>query len=118
MTSPTAKTDTTIGNWKYATVLPEKYVDYKGSLPEIPELPEIHSNPPTETVADDTVAIVTANNNSPVKMRAEASVTCNLYDLVPQGAKVTVLKSDGVWSQISYGKRKGWFMMTKFLKNA
>ena len=70
-----------------------------------------------------TTATVYAENGEPVKMRAKPSSNCNLYDNVPCGATVLVLEKDcstdntgNQWSQISYGMRTGWYMMTKFLR--
>jgi hypothetical protein len=67
-------------------------------------------------------AVVYAENGKPVKMRAKPSTSCKLYDDVPCGAMVEVLQKDcstdnagNKWSQISYGSREGWYMMSKFL---
>lgn len=65
---------------------------------------------------------VQSENGKPVRMRAEPNTGCNLYDEVPSGSKVEMLvynysidKKGNQWSKISYGHRKGWYMMSKFL---
>lgn len=58
---------------------------------------------------------VWAENGKPVKLRAKPSTKCNLYDEVPVGATVTLVKPGETWCQVDYGTRKGWYMMTKFL---
>ena len=67
-------------------------------------------------------ATVYSENGKPVKMREKPSTNCKLYDPVPCGATVEVLQKDcstdsngEKWSQISYGSREGWYMMSKFL---
>lgn len=110
MTGPTAKTDTTIGKWKWAADLKPAYISDGGS-----------SNPATEPatepvpVKETEYAIVVAEKGAWVKMRAEASGSCKLYDDVPVGAKVQIVAHGYDWTRISYGRRKGWYMMTKFL---
>lgn len=111
MTSPTAKTDTSIGKWAYAAELKPQYVDYGRDPGTVkPADPEPAPEPTGDT------AIVTAEHGKWVKMRKEPSTSCRLYDEVPVGAKVTVVTPGYDWTEINYGKRKGWFMMTKFLK--
>lgn len=138
MTGPTAKTDTKIGKWKYAAELKEYYISDSSS-----ETPASTSNtstststsssttpatimntqPTTESIKHETsdavtygIATVTADTGRWVKMRKEPSKKCSIYDEIPIGATVTVEESGDEWSKISYGKRKGWFMMSKFLK--
>jgi uncharacterized protein YgiM (DUF1202 family) len=48
-------------------------------------------------------------------MRQQPSTSCRVYDDVPIGAEVTVVSRGYEWTRISYGRRKGWYMMTKFL---
>lgn len=106
MTSPTAKTDTTIGKWKRAACLKKKYIsDTEEPSPAPEPIPE----PTKET------ATVYAPSGRWVKMRKEPSTKCNLYDDVPIGATVTIVEFGYEWTKINYGKRKGWYMMTKFL---
>lgn len=78
--------------------------------------------PGPEPKPEPTTAMVYAENDFPVKMREKPSTSCKLYDPVPCGSIVKVLAKDcstdnagNVWSQISYGMRTGWYMMSKFL---
>ncbi len=116
MTSPSAKTDTKIGKWAYAAELQSKYVDY-GSSPEPEPGPEPEPTPTGET------ATVYAENGNPVKMRQKPTTSCRNYERLPVGTVVQVDQWDSdtdskgtKWSKITYGLRKGWYMMTKFLK--
>lgn len=106
MTGPTAKTDTSIGKWRFAADLKKQYIS-DGSQPS-PD-PE-----PTPTPSVDK-AVVVADKWSWVKMRANPSTSCSLYDEVPIGATVTVVTHGYDWTKINYGSRKGWYMMTKYL---
>lgn len=106
MTSPTAKTDTTIGRWRMACILTEKYIS--GSSPA----PDPGPEPPPYT----SKATVTAPSGLWVKMRKEPSTSCRIWENVPVGATVTVVTNGYEWTKINYGKYKGWYMMTKFLK--
>lgn len=114
MTGPTAKTDTTIGKWKFAADLKESYISDGGTPTPVPT-PEPEPTPePTPTPGHDK-AIVVADSGRYVKMRANPSTGCRLYDDVPIGAEVTIVANGYDWTKINYGKRKGWYMMTKFL---
>lgn len=106
MTSPTAKTDTTIGKWKWIADLKSQYIE-DGAEPS--PTPEPTPTPKTYK------AVVVADKGKYVKMRANPSSSCRLYDEVPIGATVTVVTPGYDWTRINYGKRKGWYMMTKFL---
>ena len=108
--------DEKLGKWKYFGKL--KDVDYSGGVepgpgPEPAPVPE----PAPEVV----YATVYSDNRKPVKMRAKASASCRLYDDVPFGAIVEVTERDccvangETWSQVNYGNRRGWYMMSKFL---
>lgn len=106
MTSPTAKTDTSIGKWKRAACLKKQYISDSEEQSHVPEpIPE-----PTKDTA-----MVYAESGRWVKMRKEPSTQCRLYDEVPIGATVTIVEFGYEWSKINYGSRKGWYMMTKFL---
>ena len=106
MTSPTAKTDTTIGKWKWCASWKEQYVRDDSIEPSDP-VPEPEPNKDTATVY--------AESDRWVKMRKEPSTKCRLYDEVPVGATVKIDVFGYEWCKISYGKRHGWYMMTKFL---
>ena len=108
MTSPTAKTDTKIGNWKWAAAWKEEYIRDDGSEPApVVPTPEPEQNKDTATVY--------AESGRWVKMRKEPSTKCRVYDDIPIGATVKIDEFGYEWTKISYGKRKGWYMMTKFL---
>lgn len=115
MTSPTAKTDTKIGKWGFVAEWKKEYISDSPS-------PAPEPSPGPEPKPEPTTAMVYAENDFPVKMREKPSTSCKLYDLVPCGSIVEVLARDcstdnagNVWSQISYGMRTGWYMMSKFL---
>ena len=109
MTSPTAKTDTSIGRWKRAAHLKSQYIfDYDVPASTTPE-------PEPAPVPNKDTAMVYAESGRWVKMRKEPSTKCRLYDDVPIGATVTIVEFGYEWCKINYGKRKGWYMMTKFL---
>ena len=61
-------------------------------------------------------ARVTAPNGGYVKMRQQHSQRCRLYDEVPVGAAVTVVAPGETWARIDYGRRKGWYMMARYLE--
>ncbi len=62
-------------------------------------------------------ATVWSQNRGPVKIRAQPSKTCRLWNRIPYGAKVAVLETDTGspgWWRVQYGKRKG-YMLSDFL---
>lgn len=71
---------------------------------------------PAPTPSAGVRAIVTAESGLWVKMRAEPTSSCRLYEEVPVGAEVTIVSPGETWAKIDYGRRKGWYMMAKFLK--
>lgn len=112
MTSPTSKTDTGIGTglsrWRFAANLKTTYIsDSIGPSPE-----------PQPVITKTAIVTVTASSSQWVKMRSSPTTSCRLYDEIPVGAIVKVTGSYGDWTQIDYGRRRGWYMMTKFLKFA
>lgn len=63
-------------------------------------------------------AIVTADNNYPVKMRNTATTNGKILAQVPQGSKVEVLEeTNDTWAKISWQGITG-YMMRKFLANS
>lgn len=58
---------------------------------------------------------VWAENGRPVKLRAKPSTSCKLYDEIPCGETVILVSAGNEWCKVNYGKRNGWYMMTKFL---
>ena len=97
MTSPTAKIDTSLGNWKWF-----------GKLPWV-EAERVEPDP------DDETATVWAESGKTVKMRAKPSTLCRLYWEVPVGETVVVTDRGETWSGIIWNGLTG-YMMTKFLK--
>lgn len=110
MTSPTAKTDKSIGKWKYAADMDSKYISDNA---EQEPVQDVETQQDLEPETDE--AIVVASSGKYVKMRKEPSSKCKLYDNVPIGTKVSVVAHGYDWTKISFGKRKGWYMMTKYL---
>lgn len=89
--------------------------------PDTP-LPDPDSGPDPDPPILIEEATVWSENGKPVKMREKPSQSCKLYDDVPVGAVVAVdaynASTDAKgnqWSKVSYGIRKGWYIMTKFL---
>lgn len=114
MTSPTAKIDTKLNHnknsvWNYGGTLTKLSGIDVGTVPSPTPIP-------VKPIQDAKYAIVTAASGSYVKMRQKPSTLCILWDNVAIGEKVTVLEHGEEWSKISYGRRIGWYMMTKFLK--
>ena len=99
MTSPTAKIDTSLGNWTYFGRLP--WVEY--------------SSAPAEDELVAGWATVWAEKGGTVKMRAKPSTLCRLYWEVPVGAQVVLVQPGDTWSEIIYAGQSG-YMMTKFLR--
>lgn len=120
MTGPTAKTDTSIGRWKFAAELKSKYLDYgTGSTDDAEKPAGATAEKPPSADASETSMIVTAtiisDNGKPVKMRAKPSVKCRMYDELPVGTVLTVTVYRSDWCTVTYKNRKNWFMMTNFL---
>ena len=122
MTSPTIKVDTKIGNWKFAAKL--KLLNsrgaYSGSAAKQTGTTAGTASgtavKPQPAAVTYTTAVVTAPSGKSVKMRQRPSTGCKVYDDVPIGAEVRLIEKGQTWSKISYGRRSGWYMMTKFLK--
>lgn len=85
--------------------------DQKEPVPD----PDPDQDPDQEPIPAGETLSVWADNGKPVKLRAKPSTNCKLYDKVPCGAFVTLVKYGAEWCQVDYGIRKGWYMMTKFL---
>ena len=60
-------------------------------------------------------ATVWAYNGQPVKMRQKPSESCNLYESIPNGETVDVVKRGETWTKINAAGRSGWYMKTVFL---
>lgn len=98
MTSPTAKKDYSLGNWKLF-----------GQLPWVYYGEEKQEEDPA------TWARVFSENGKPVKMRAKPYVTCRTWWEVPSGAEVILMKPGETWSEIVWAGRSG-YMKTEFLR--
>lgn len=96
MTSPTAKKDHSLGNWKETGQLP--WISYEGAE----EDPEV------------TKALVIADSGKTVKMRAKPSSLCRLYWDVPVGSEVILMNQSDKWSEIIWNGRTG-YMKNEFL---
>lgn len=113
MTSPTVKVDTKLGAWGYYGELNLlQCTDIKTSAP-------VSGTPTTGNLTQvptaGCTAIVTAPSGKYVKMRQYPSTSCRTWDNVPVGARVTIIDPGEKWAQISYGKRKGWYMQAQYL---
>ena len=116
MSSPSVKVDTKLGKWAYhgkITIL-TKASDIKipGNATQVP------SSSSGDLVALPTIeaaGIVAATSGKYVKMRQYPSTSCRTWVNVPVGAKVEIVMPGETWTQINYGKRKGWYMMAKYI---
>ncbi len=111
MTSPSAKKDTKVGQWKIGGEVPQ--VDY-GSEPGPEPTPEPPEPTPTTLYAE-----VYAESGKTVNIRKRASTDSPLVERVPIGDTVEVTEKGDEWCKVSYrdNKRATWrgYMMTKFL---
>ena len=93
--------DSKMGNWRWGGKL--KYVNYDEGGSQMEPICQ---------------ATVHADNDYPVKMRAQASTKAEILAKIPQGTIVDVLgivgSDEGDWAFILYGDMTG-YMMTKFL---
>ena len=108
--SSTMKVDKSLGQWGYALRL--KVLVDAGAYSETPVQEPIIIEEPVTTGKK---AKVTAPSGRYVKMRQKPSTSCRLYEEVPIGAIVTLESPGETWAKISYGKRKNWYMMAKYL---
>ena len=111
MTSPTAKKDNSLGNWKY-----------KGKLPWVKQGQEPEPAPGPDPLPETEWAEVRADRGSTVKMRAKPTTSCKLYWDVPVGSDVIVLDRDAAtdsqgrkWCRIIWAGQEG-YMMKEFLR--
>ena len=112
MTSPTAKTDTKIGKWRFAGNWKKEYIsDTPDPGPEPPE--------PEPPEPEQKIKRVWAESGSTVNMRKKPSKNAALVERVPIGSLVEVKKEQDGWSYCSYQDQQravwyGW-MMDEFL---
>ena len=114
MTSPRMKVDTSVNQnskspWNYCGKV-KPLVEAASDKPTPTPTPT-----PEPTPSTGTKAIVVADNGKPVKMRQYPSTSCKTWDEVPCGKEVTIVEPGEEWAKINCGKRKGWYMMAKFL---
>ena len=89
--------DSKMGNWRWGGEL--KYVDYDEGGDQMEPIYQ---------------AKVHADNDYPVKMRAQPSINADVLAKIDQGTVVDVVGDAGEWSRILYNGQTG-FMMNKFL---
>ena len=112
MTSPRMKIDTDLnGGWNYAGQWKPVYAACDGKpAPEPAPAPT-----PSPVPSTGSKAIVVAANGAPVKMRQYPSTSCSTWDRIPCGTEAEIIDPGEEWAKINCGKRKGWYMMAKFL---
>ena len=119
MTSPRMKVDTSVNQnsnspWNYhGKIKPLVNAVTEGSKPEDTERPVI--DPPKDVASEGKEAVVDSENLLPVKARQYPSTTCRTWDALPVGTHVKVIEPGETWTKIDFGRRKGWYMMAKFL---
>lgn len=121
MTSPTIKVLTAstmkaLGKWEYHGQL-KILAKAAGITIPAQKTPDASKEPEAAAItpAAGKKAVVTASSGKYVKMRQQPSTKCMLYDNVPIGTVVTLEAPGEIWAKISYGQRKDWYMMAKYL---
>ena len=99
--------------WKKGWMMDCYLTDEPAPAPSPDPSPEPEPDP--DPVPPGTMATVWADNGKPVKMRSRPSTGCNLYDELPVGTEVEIVKYADNWCRVNHGVRKGWYIMTKFL---
>ena len=113
MTSPAMKVLTVqnlsgLGKWNFHGKA-KPLVSAGGGVAPVPV-------PAPVPIADEgALAIVTSEDGNPVKMRQYPSTSCRTWVKLPVGTKVEIVAPGESWAKISYGRRKNWYMMAKFL---
>ena len=77
--------------------------------------PDPEPEPDPDPDPSGEILTVWAENGKPVKLRAQPSASCKLYDEVPCNSEVELVEYGEEWCKLNYKSRKGWYMMTKFL---
>lgn len=106
MTSPTAKTDTTIGRWARAAHLKSQYISDYGEPDGTVPIPQ-----PDQTPAKGT-AIVTGKA---VALRRGPSTNAAVITRVATGSTVKIETPPDGWEYVNFNGKKG-YMMKEFLK--
>ncbi|QAY60600.1 hypothetical protein ET475_11770 [Microbacterium protaetiae] len=93
----------TSGNWSQVTYssttgwVANAYLSgFKTSVPTA-------SKPSTGTTTSKTATVKVALN-----LRSSNSLSAKVITVLPRGAKVTVTKTSGSWSHVTYGSKSGW----------
>lgn len=113
--------DKTIKNGGWNMVGLSRLFDYGDKINGIlnggadPDDPADDPADPGEDENMEQKAKVWSMDGGPVKMRQKPSEKCSLYDEIPFGTEVDVVKKGETWTQINAGKRAGWWMKTVFL---
>lgn len=114
MTSPHMKVDTNLkGGWNYHGQNRQLVDAAEKDDNKVPVNPLPAPSEPAPSEGSE--AIVVADNGKPVKMRQYPSTSCRTWENVSCGTKVTIVEPGEEWAKINCGKRKGWYMMAKFL---
>lgn len=111
MTTPTVLEDKTIKKWPYCGSLTMLLRESGQVIKQQPAAPAAAQIPATGTKAK-----VVAASGKYVKMRQQPSTHCRLYEEIPVGGIVTLEAPGETWARISYGRRKNWYMMAKYLE--
>ena len=77
--------------------------------------PEPEPDPDPDDDPTGEMLSVWAENGKPVKLRNQPSTGSSLYDEIPINTVVTLEKYGDDWCRVSYGYRRGWYIMTKYL---
>lgn len=109
MTSPTVKVDKKLGKWSYAGKL-------RVLSSEAASTVQTPAPIPISNTENALIGTVVSPNGGPVKMRQKPSTLCVMWDKIIPGTVLTVLEYGEEWCKVSNGRRKGWYMMTKFIK--
>lgn len=120
MTSPSVKTlvvrkKSDLGKWGYHGKLTILVKAAGGTVSEPSTSPKQNADT-IPTPQSGVTATVVATSGRYVKMRQYPSTSCRTWENVPVGAVVTLDSPGEEWAQISYGRRKNWYMKAEFLK--
>lgn len=114
MTSPRMKTDSNLsGGWNYrgkSRPIVEE-AERRAGQP----VPEPEKKPTEPVPSEGSRAIVSAENNLPVKLRQYPDKNCRTWDKVACGTEVEIIEPGEEWARINCGRRKGWYMMAEYL---
>ncbi len=111
MTTPKPKLDTKLGKWAWHGKLMKINYGSDG---------EDSGGKPSGDEEDHGMqaATVWSANGGKVKLRASkvtGTAGYRLYDELPVGTAVEVVARGDQWTQVNYGRRKGWYIQTVFL---